>query len=138
VPRVRPAPTEARQGVTDPRRSAGATVGLPGAVSSRAQRATTIMMPPKGLRPTLDIGRHINARSQARLAVGARHERTLPAVACMPLILMEAPSSADLRGMLGLGKQSQEEEETSGASLLNNTNFTVASICMPGPCTSVL
>src|SRR4051794_35071019 len=38
----------------------------------------------KKLLPTLDIGSHINARRQARLKAGARHERTLAAVACTP------------------------------------------------------
>jgi hypothetical protein len=36
--------------------------------------------------PTLDIGRHSNAGRQARLEAGARHERTLFAVACTYLL----------------------------------------------------
>jgi hypothetical protein len=42
--------------------------------------------------PTLDIGSHINARFQPRLEAEA--QRTLAGVACKPLILIEAPSSA--------------------------------------------
>jgi len=44
-----------------------------------------------------------NATLQARLEAGARHERTLEAVACTGLILMEVPSSADRRGTAGVG-----------------------------------
>src|SRR5207342_241886 len=44
-----------------------------------------------------------NATRQARLAVEARHERTLPTVACTRLILIEAPSSAYRGGMLIAG-----------------------------------
>jgi hypothetical protein len=32
-------------------------------------------------------------------------------VGCMPLILIEAPSSASRRGMLALGEQEQPQEE---------------------------
>src|SRR5262245_35785787 len=46
---------------------------------------------------------HINAALQARLDAGA--QRTLEAVSCGRLILMEAPSSAYPRGMLALGKR---------------------------------
>jgi hypothetical protein len=38
----------------------------------------------KKLLPTLDIGSHINARHQARRAVGASHKSTLYTVAWMP------------------------------------------------------
>src|SRR5215468_11376350 len=41
-----------------------------------------------------------NATHQTWREAGARHERTLNAVACMPLILIEAPSSAYPGGML--------------------------------------
>src|SRR2546430_1221461 len=41
-----------------------------------------------------------NAAAQARLKAGARYERTLAAVACSRLILIEAPSSAYHGGML--------------------------------------
>jgi hypothetical protein len=54
-----------------------------------------------------------NARYELLLEAGARHERTLEAVGCMPLILMEAPSSADHDGLLAWAqqrKQPQEEE----------------------------
>src|SRR5215217_4828484 len=44
-----------------------------------------------------------NAGRQARLAAGARDERTLAAVACTPMILIEAPSSAYHGGMLVVG-----------------------------------
>src|SRR5262249_20387830 len=44
-----------------------------------------------------------NAGRQARLAAGARYERTLAAVACSRLILIEAPSSAYHGGMLRVG-----------------------------------
>ena len=40
----------------------------------------------KKLLPTLDIGSHINARRQARLEAGARHEWTLAVVACTPIL----------------------------------------------------
>ena len=50
-----------------------------------------------------------NATHQARRTAGARHERTLEAVACMRLILIEAPSPADHRGMLRAGKQCREQ-----------------------------
>jgi hypothetical protein len=63
------------------------------------------------LTPVLDSGRHLNARRQ--LLPEAAAQRTLSAVACMPLILIEVPSSAYRRGMLALGKQPREEEETS-------------------------
>ena len=42
----------------------------------------------------------------------ATQERTLLVVACTPLILIEAPSSAYLRGMLSLGNNHSHEEET--------------------------
>jgi hypothetical protein len=45
-----------------------------------------------------------NARPELLLEAGARHERTLFAVACTSLILIEAPSSADHRGMLRVAK----------------------------------
>ena len=45
-----------------------------------------------------------NATHQARQAAGARDERRLFAVACMRLILIEAPSSAYHGGMLRVGK----------------------------------
>jgi hypothetical protein len=53
------------------------------------------------LLPILDIGSHINARFQARREAEA--QRTLYAVACTPLILIEAPSSAYPGGMLRVG-----------------------------------
>jgi hypothetical protein len=43
-----------------------------------------------------------NARRQAWLEAGA--QRTLEAVTCTPMILIEAPSPADHRGMLRVGK----------------------------------
>ena len=54
-----------------------------------------------------------NATRQALEIAGATEERRLLAVACTRLILLEAPSSAYRRGMLALGKQPSEEEETS-------------------------
>jgi hypothetical protein len=51
-----------------------------------------------------------NAGHQARREAAA--QRRLYAVACMPLILIEAPSSAYHRGMLALGKRPNKEEET--------------------------
>jgi hypothetical protein len=53
----------------------------------------------------LSLRKWPNAALQAPLEGGARHERTLEAVACKRLILIEAPSSAYPRGMLALGKQ---------------------------------
>jgi len=44
-----------------------------------------------------------NAAAQARQIAGARHERTLFAVACSRLILIEVPSSAYPGGMLIVG-----------------------------------
>jgi hypothetical protein len=52
--------------------------------------------------PALDMGSHINARHEPRPEAGA--QRTLEAVGSMPLILIEALSSADHRGMLALGE----------------------------------
>jgi hypothetical protein len=55
-----------------------------------------------------------NATAQPPLEAEATQERTLPAVGCSRLILIEAPSSAYRRGMLALGKrQHAKEEETS-------------------------
>jgi hypothetical protein len=48
-------------------------------------------------------GRGPNAGHQARRTAGARHERTLFAVAWMPLIMIEASSSAYHCGSLALG-----------------------------------
>jgi len=45
-----------------------------------------------------------NAAPQLLPEAGARDERTLEAVGCRRLILIEAPSSAYHRGMLTLGK----------------------------------
>ena len=47
-----------------------------------------------------------NAGSQAPPIAGATQERRLLAVACRPMILIEAPSSAYLRGMLVVGEWS--------------------------------
>jgi Transposase len=52
--------------------------------------------------PALDIGSHINAAAQARLEAEA--ERTLEAVACSRLILIEASPSTYPGGMLALGE----------------------------------
>src|SRR5262245_46633882 len=80
--------------------------------------------------------RQSNARRQPRREAGA--ERRLLGVGCTPLIMIEASPSAYHWGMLALGKRSlTNEEETSCDSTRNSTNFTVASICMPGPCMSV-
>jgi hypothetical protein len=49
----------------------------------------------KKLLPTLDIGSHINATLQARETVGARHERRLFPVACMPLCGPDAALQPD-------------------------------------------
>ncbi len=58
----------------------------------------------KKLRPTLDIGSHSNATLQLPLEAGA--QRTLEAVGCRPLILIEAPASAYRGGTAGRGRQS--------------------------------
>jgi len=55
------------------------------------------------LLPTLDIGSHINARPQPRLEAGATQERTLLAVACKPLILIEASPLSIPRWYAGMG-----------------------------------
>jgi hypothetical protein len=54
---------------------------------------------------------------------------------CITLILIEAPSSADRRGMLALGtpRKRPQEEETSGDSTPHRTSSPVASTCTPGP-----
>jgi hypothetical protein len=53
---------------------------------------------------TLDIGSHSsNAAPQPLPKAGARDERTLEAVSCTSLILIEAPSSADHHGTAGVG-----------------------------------
>jgi hypothetical protein len=77
-----------------------------------------------------------NARFQARGMAGARYERTLFPVACIRLILIEAPSSTYPSGTAGIGKNAQGEEETSGASPPHSTRHTVASTSMPAPCLS--
>jgi hypothetical protein len=76
-----------------------------------------------------------NARFQARRRAGARYERTLFAVACTPVILIEAPSSADHGGRLSLENNHSHAEETSGASPPTSTHFMVVSTCplVPGP-----
>jgi hypothetical protein len=45
-----------------------------------------------------------NASAQPLPEAGATQERTLEAVGCSALILIEAPSPADHRGMLIMGK----------------------------------
>ena len=62
-----------------------------------------------------------NAPLQARWEAGA--QRTLAGVGWTRLILIEAPSSAYRRGMLALGKQPQEEEETSCDSTPSQHQF---------------
>jgi hypothetical protein len=51
----------------------------------------------------------------------------------MPVTLIEAPSSAYRRGLLALGTQPQEEEETSCDATLRRTSVMVASTCTPAP-----
>jgi hypothetical protein len=71
------------------------------------------------------------------MAAGARHERTLAAVACSALIMIEASPPAYPSGMLALGKKPRtHEEETSGDSTPTSTHVTVVSTCMPAPCMS--
>src|SRR5215467_7156122 len=57
----------------------------------------------KKLLPTLDLGSHINAGCQPLPIAGATEERRLFPVACTPLILSEAPSSAYHGCILSLG-----------------------------------
>src|SRR5262249_39570428 len=54
-----------------------------------------------------------NAGAHLLPEAAARHERTLEAVRCKPLILIEAPSSAYRCGMLSLDNNHAHEEETS-------------------------
>jgi hypothetical protein len=55
-----------------------------------------------------------NARCQPPLKAGATEERTLYAVGCTPLRMIEASPTADPGGMLALGKKPfTNEEETS-------------------------
>jgi hypothetical protein len=82
---------------------------------------------------TLDIGSHSNAGCQAPPIAGATEEHRLLAVACTPLILIEAPSSAYRRGMLARGTQPPQEAETSGDSTLRHTSFLVGATGMPAP-----
>src|SRR6185503_10179365 len=49
-----------------------------------------------------------NAAPQPLPEAGARYERTLEAVGCRRLILIEAPSSAYHRGMLVVGRTNEE------------------------------
>ena len=90
--------------VTTPRRAAGSPVVSSWLRLLRCTKDNKHHEDLKNLLPTLDIGSHSNATLQARLAAGARHERTLLAVACTRLILIEAPSSAYPDGMLILRK----------------------------------
>src|SRR5215510_4569364 len=53
---------------------------------------------------SLRCKRWLNAAAQPCLEAGARDERTLEAVRCRPLILIEAPSSTYHHGMLVVGK----------------------------------
>jgi alpha-beta hydrolase superfamily lysophospholipase len=79
-------PTEARKVVPNPRRAAGSTVVLYWLRLFSCAKANKHHEDLKKLLPTLDVGSHSNARFQARRAAGARHERTLLAVACKPLL----------------------------------------------------
>src|SRR5439155_9501799 len=67
------------------------------------------------------------------MPLSRRTERRLEAVACRPMILIEAPSSAYHGGRLSLGHRHAHEEETSGASPPTNTHCTAASTCLPAP-----
>src|SRR5256885_11321127 len=87
--------------------------------------------------PSLRVKPTPNATRQALEIARAKNERRLFPVACTRLILIEAPSSAYRRGMLSLDNSHSHEEETSCDSTRNSTNFTVASTCMPAPCTFV-
>jgi hypothetical protein len=67
----------------------------------------------------------------------AGHQARLEAIACIPLILIEAPSSAYRRDMLSLDNNHSHEEETACASPPNSTHFIVVSTCTLVPCPSV-
>ena len=92
----REAGTRRRQGRWDP--THGEQQDQPsyftGSGSCDAPRLKNIMKTSKKLLPTLDIGSHSNARFQARRRAGARHERTLFAVACKPLLGMGYPPAS--------------------------------------------
>jgi hypothetical protein len=79
------------------------------------------------MRPPPNAGAHLLPEA------GATHERTLEAVRCSALILIEAPSSADPRGLLALGQRPKQAEETPGDSPPSHTRFPVASTCTLGP-----
>ena len=86
----------------------------------------------------VDMAQKPNAAPQPLPEAGARHEQRLEAVACTPLILIEAPSPADHRGMLRVAKPvSQTRRRPQGDSTPHNIRFTVVSICTPAPWTSV-
>src|SRR5215510_4751967 len=63
----------------------------------------------------------------------AYHKRTaLPGVGCRRLILIEAPSPADHRGMLRVGKTRLLARRRPQCDFTpHSTHFTVASTCMP-------
>jgi len=85
VPRMRQAPDGGKEGGSQPtdisviNRRVLLAPALP--IDKRKNYDADV----KKLLPTLDIGSHINAAAQARLKAGARHERTLAAVACSRL-----------------------------------------------------
>src|SRR5262249_59791442 len=81
--------------------------------------------------------RELTPAAQARQTAGARHERTLAAVACKPLIMIEASPAAYPGGMLALGKShSRTRRRPPCDSTPSSTPFTVGSTGMPGVWTS--
>src|SRR6266446_44546 len=96
-------PTEARTVGPNPRRAAGSPVVSSWLRLFSCAKVKTMMKTSKKLFPTLDIGSHSNAQAEAR----ATEYRPTPAkkctlwpVASSAVILIEAPSPADHRGML--------------------------------------
>src|SRR5712691_2353956 len=102
------------------RGSAGAAArgGWPfpvGATPSPVRSSSPLDYPPS---------RAANARCQPLPEAEATQERTLEAVGCTPLILIEAPSPADHRGMLRVAKPvSQTRRRPPGDSTPNNTRL---------------
>ena len=119
------------------------------AINHRSSRPRGISTPLKGVdkgltmcdlmpaRDTVCLSQAPNARHELLPEAGATQERTLEAISSRPLILIEAPSSTYHRGLLGVGKSHEEEEETSGDFTPHSTKRIAALICTHAACTCV-
>ena len=86
VPRMRQAPDGRKEGGTQSTESSRIKRRLVLAPALAMHAGQEQQADVKKAAPTLDIGSHINAAAQARRTAGARHERTLFAVACSRLL----------------------------------------------------